>query len=81
MKNQTSIHHQTPPFGKQILADGTSKWTHRTYEINFSADGYVKANKQMKEQDERIDNIILLKVDYNIMAGKAIITDKICTFR
>ena len=64
-----------------LLAAGASKWTQREYEINFSPTDYFKAQTQMKEQDERKDDIILLKVDYNIMQGKAKITDKVCTCR
>ena len=81
MKNKLLTNYEAANDAYMLLAAGASKWTQRTYEINFSVDDYVKAQKQMKKQDERKDDIILLKVDYNIMAGKAMITDKVCTCR
>ena len=81
MKNKLLTNWKAANDANVLLAAGASKWTQREYEIKFSQTDYFKAQTQMKEQDERKDDIILLKVDYNIMQGKATITDKVCTCR
>jgi hypothetical protein len=64
-----------------MLAAGASKWTHRTYNTNMTASEMLQIEKQIKEQDETKDNIIILQVMYNVATGSATIEDKICTCR
>jgi hypothetical protein len=71
----------TPPFAKVMLAAGATRWTQREYEINFSPEDYLKAQRQMNEQNENRDDYILLKIDFDIMKSKAKVRDKVCTCR
>ena len=80
MEHENSTNHENGNDANRLLAAGAS-WMQREYVINFSEQDYFKAQTQMKEQDERKDDIILLKIDYDVMNGKAIIVDKVCTCR
>ena len=55
----------------------SEKWVHRSYELILSIADFVKLQDQMNDQDERKDNIIILKVEYNIYNSKVKISDKI----
>jgi hypothetical protein len=62
-----------------LLATGATKWIQRIYKITLTATDLLNAQKQMNNQNKDIDNVLILKIDYDSSTSIATITDMVRT--